>query len=119
MKSRGEDIVSLSQEVESLRHALAIVERCTPDIQSHTKHQESITSLQSCLQSCQVQMDSVKEALDELVEQDATGQGMRRRIQKQANSFAYVFKRPRLDLLQNRLHRLNSILSLALQGLGV
>lgn len=118
LKSRGEDVAAVSREVESLEHALVII-KSIAETESHQDDELSLAQIQSCLQSCHTEMASLKAFLDELIAFSNRGPSLSEKVKKQSRKLAFSFHRPKLELLQERLRRMNSILQLALQDLGL
>lgn len=64
-------------------------------------------------------MKSLKAFLDELAPLDEAGQSLMDKAKKQSRKLAFPLHRPKLDSLQEKLRRMNNILQLALQALGL
>ena len=112
LQSRQEDLASVKRQNDALTASLDIIKAASSRTQG--QHSYAITT---SIQSCETELRAVEVLLADLANCDTTT--WRQRLRSKKKKLSYVFDRPKVQLVVQRLHNANQVLQLTLTGLNL
>ncbi|KAF9772752.1 hypothetical protein IL306_009509, partial [Fusarium sp. DS 682] len=117
LNSRDLDIASITQQNDTLRKTLQVIE--TSIFRLQYDHRAETAVLRECLDSSKKELQALETIVAELVACDQATSDRRNGIRNQGKRLLYPFNRPKVEQIATRLQHINSTLQLALQTLGL
>lgn len=117
IKARAEDTASVKRQVQHFELVLQNAKEALVNLNS--THGILTTVAAGCLTSCEVELKSLKDFVEELIDDGPSQPNFRDKVREQTRKLTYPFNRTKLSHLETKVSLVNGTFQAALQSLSL